>query len=120
MANLFVTDGIALLKFSRAERSALGREYLAFDLSKVWRISVEPTPSKKVLGKKTGPKWWLFSFTGDYQNEDTRALFVGPKRKNCVRVRLLSTDIDSVYLTFDDEFRLYAQLKASQRVPAVA
>ena len=117
MARLIVTDGIAVLKFSRSEASALGRKYLAFDLSKVWRVSVENSPTKAVLGKKTGPKWWLFSPTGDYLKETTRALFIGPRRKRCVKVLLLSTAIDALYLTFGDEYEIYTQIQGSMRLP---
>ncbi len=111
MADLIVTDGIALLKFSRSERVALGRQYLAFDLNRVLKASIEPVPSKAVLGKKSSLKRLSFSRTGDYKNEDKRSLFIGPRKKSCVRVLLVTTQIDVLYLTFGDQSKLCAQLK---------
>jgi hypothetical protein len=118
MAELIVTDGIALLKFSATERLALGRHFFAFDLNRVLKASVEQSPSKDILGKKLGSKWWLFSRTGVYQNEASQALFVGPKRKRCVRVVLLSTEIEYLYLTFGEENDLHSRLRGSKRYPA--
>jgi len=111
VAELIVADGIALLKFSRFERSTLGRHYLAFDLNRVLSVSIEPAPSKAVLGKKTSFKRFSLSKTGDYTNEGKRSFFVGPRRKSCVRVLLVTTQIDVLYLTFGNQTKVCSQLK---------
>ena len=114
MAKLIFTDGIALLKLSRVERFLLGRHYIAFELDRILKVSAEQTPGKDALGQKTKHGWLPFTITGEYQNGAKRILFIGPKKDRCVRVLLLSTSVDERYLTFGEQFELFALLKGNQ------
>ncbi len=114
MAKLIFTDGIALLKLSRVERFLLGRHYIAFELDRILKVSAEETPGKDALGQKTKHGWLPFTITGEYQNGAKRTLFIGPKRDRCVRVLLLNTAFDELYLTFGEQFELFAHLKGNQ------
>ena len=114
MAKLIVTDGIALLKLSRLERYLLGRHYIAFELDRILKVSVEDTPTKDELGEKNRYGWMPFSITGEYQVGVKRSLFIGPKKERCVRVLLLNPDFDEIYITSGDQFELFAVLKGHQ------
>jgi hypothetical protein len=114
MAKLIFTDGIALLKLSRSERYLLGRHYVAFELDRILKVSAEETPKKDALGQKVKYGWLPFTRTGEYQNGAKRTLFIGPKKDRCVRVLLLSSSFDELYLTFGEQFELFALLKGNQ------
>jgi hypothetical protein len=114
MAKLIFTDGIALLKLSRSERYLLGRHYIAFELDRILKVSAEETPKKDALGQKVKYGWLPFTRTGEYQNGARRTLFIGPKKDRCVRVLLLSSSFDELYLTFGEQFELFALLKGNQ------
>lgn len=113
MAKLIITDGVALLKLSRAERFELGRRYIAFDLNQVLRMSVEETPSKDALGKKTKFGRLSFSDSGEYQNGSKVSFFIGPKRDRCIKVQLLNPVISEMYLTFGNQFKVFSSLTSS-------
>jgi hypothetical protein len=114
MAKLIITDGVALLKLSRAERFELGRRYIAFDLNQVLRMSVEPTPNKEALGKKTKFGWLSLSDSGEYQNGSKVNYFIGPNRDRCIKVQLLNPVISEMYLTFGNQFKVFANLTSSR------
>lgn len=114
MAKLIVTDGIALLKLSRLERYVLGRHYIAFELDRILKVSVEDTPKRIELGEKTKYGWLPFAISGEYQLGVKRSLFVGPKKERCVRVLMLNPSFDELYITAGDQFDLYAVLKGHQ------
>jgi hypothetical protein len=114
MAKLIFTDGIALLKLSRSERYLLGRHYVAFELDRILKVSAEETPKKDALGQRVKYGWLPFTRTGEYQNGAKRRLFIGPKKDRCVRVLLLSSSFDELYLTFGEQFELFALLKGNQ------
>lgn len=114
MAKLIVTDGIALLKLSRVERHLLGRHYIAFELDRILKVSVEETPKRSELGEKTRYGWLPFSITGEYQNGVKRSLFIGPNKERCVRVLMLNPSFDELYITAGDQFELFAVLKGHQ------
>jgi len=114
MAKLIFTDGIALLKLSRSERYLLGRHYIAFELDRILKVSAEETPKKGTLGQKIKHGWLPFTRTGEYQNGTKRIIFIGPKKDRCVRVLLLSSSFDELYLTFGEQFELFALLKGNQ------
>lgn len=114
MAKLIVTDGIALFKLSRVERYVLGRHYIAFELDRILKVSVENTPSRDELGQKTRYGWIPFTITGEYQIGVKRSLFIGPNKERCVRVLLLNPSFDELYVTSGDQFELYAILKGHQ------
>lgn len=118
MAKLIITDGVALLKLSRAERIGLGRRYIAFDLNQVLRMSVEETPSKDALGKKTKFSRLSFSDTGEYQDGSKISFVIGPNRDRCIKLMLLNPEISEMYLTFGNQFKVFASLAAHQRAAA--
>lgn len=114
MAKLIVTDGIALLKLSRLERYVLGRHYIAFELDRILKVSVEDTPKRNELGEKTKYGWLPFAISGEYQLGVKRSLFIGPNKERCVRVLMLNPSFDELYITAGDQFDLYAVLKGHQ------
>lgn len=114
MAKLIVTDGIALFKLSRLERYALGRHYVAFELERILKVSIEETPQRSELGEKTRYGWLPFSICGEYQIGVKRSLFIGQNRERCVRVLMLNPSFDELYITSGDQLELYAVLKEHQ------
>lgn len=114
MAKLIVTDGIALFKLSRTERYVLGRHYIAFELDRILKVSVEQTPKRSDLGEKTRYGRLPFNLSGEYQIGVKRSLFIGPKKANCIRVLLLNPSFDELYVTSGDQLGLYDILKGYQ------
>ena len=114
MAKLIITDGIALVKLSRAQNYLLGRSYVAFDLNQMLKVSVLTTPKKIELGQRTKHGWMPLSITGEYQTGVKRTLFIGPKKVRCVRILLLNPSLGEIYLTSGDQLELFAVLKGHQ------
>ena len=53
MAKLIITDGIGLIKLSPVQRYLLGRRYVAFELERMLKVSVQNTPKKRILAKRS-------------------------------------------------------------------
>jgi hypothetical protein len=115
MAKLIITDGIGLIKLSPVQRYLLGRRYVAFELERMLKVSVQNTPKKAHLGEKAKHGWLPFSSTGEYQNGAKKSLFIGPKKSRCVRVLMLNPALDEVILTSGNQLELYAVLKENQQ-----
>ena len=115
MAKLIITDGIGLLKLSLVQRYLLGRRYVAFELDRMLKVTVQNTPKKADLGEKVKHGWLPFSRTGEYQNESKKSLFIGPKKSRCVRVLMLNPALDEILLTSGNQLELYAVLKEHQK-----
>ena len=115
MAKLIITDGIGLIKLSPVQRYLLGRRYVAFELERMIKVSVQNTPKRADLGEKAKHGWLPFSRTGEYQNGAKKSLFIGPKRSRCVRVLMLNPALDEIVLTSGNQLKLYAVLKEHQK-----
>ena len=115
MAKLIITDGIGLIKLSPVQRYLLGRRYVAFELERMIKVSVQNTPKRADLGEKAKHGWLPFSRTGEYQNGAKRSLLIGPKRARCVRVLMLNPALDEIVLTTGNQLKLYAVLKEHQK-----
>jgi hypothetical protein len=115
MARLIITDGIGLIKLSPVQRCLLGRRYLAFELDRVLKVSVQNTPKRADFGERTKHGWVPFSWTGEYQTGLKRTLFIGPKKSRCVRVLMLNPALDEICLTTGNQLELYAILKEHQK-----
>jgi len=115
MAKLIITDGIGLIKLSPVQRYLLGRRYVAFELDRMLKVSVENTPKRANLGEKAKYGWLPFSCTGEYQNGAKKSLFIGPKKTRCVRVLILNPALDEICLTTGNQLALYAVLKEHQK-----
>lgn len=79
MAKLIITDGIGLIKLSLVQRYLLGRSYVAFELERMIKVSVQNTPKKADLGEKAKHGWLPFSRTGEYQNGAKKEPIYRPK-----------------------------------------
>ena len=115
MAKLIITDGIGLIKLSPVQRYLLGRRYVAFELERMIKVSVENTPKRADLGEKSKHGWLPFSRTGEYQNGAKKSLFIGPRKARCVRVLMLNPALDEICFTTGNQLKLYAVLKEHQK-----
>ncbi len=115
MAKLIITDGIGLIKLSPVQRYLLGRRYVAFELERMIKVSVQNTPKRADLGQKTKHRWLPFSWTGEYQDGAKKSLFIGPRKSRCVRVLMLNPALDEICFTTGNQLKLYAVLKEHQK-----
>jgi hypothetical protein len=115
VAKVLITDGIGLIKLSPVQRYLLGRRYVAFELERMIKVSVQNTPKRADLGQKTKHGWLPFSWTGEYQDGAKKSLFIGPRKSRCVRVLMLNPALDEICFTTGNQLKLYAVLKEHQK-----